>query len=207
MAQHKIKVSGTGCALVDLLYTNIRFNSHSFSKYTSQQTGDGGLSPGKLVFTEELEEFSGRPYSSILQEISTGVSPNTFNIGGPGLVSLIHAAQILPKDEFDVRFFGLTGNDPNADRIHELLQKTPLNVSNYQTGSGKPTPFTDVFSDPTFDNGQGERTFVNNIGAAWDYFPANLPDDFFNSDIVCFGGTALVPLIHDGLTGLQKKAK
>lgn len=207
MSLPKIKVSGTGCALVDLLYTNIRFNSHSFSKYTSQQTGDGGISPGKLVFTEELENFSGKPYPSILKEVSTCDSPNTINIGGPGLVSLIHAAQILPEDEFEVRFFGLTGNDPNADRIHELLQKTPLDVSNYKTGSDKPTPFTDVFSDPTFENGQGERTFVNNIGAAWDYSPDNLPDDFFHSQVVCFGGTALVPQIHDGLTQLLKKAK
>jgi sugar/nucleoside kinase (ribokinase family) len=207
MHHNKIIISGTGCALVDLLYTNIRFNSHSFSNYTSRQTGDGGLSPGKLVFTEELEKFSGKPYPSILKDITAGVSPNTFNIGGPGLVSLIHAAQILSADEFEVRFFGLTGNDPNADRIHELLQKTPLDVSNYQIGSDMATPFTDVFSDPTFNNGQGERTFVNNIGAAWDYSPDNLPDDFFNSLLVCFGGTALVPQIHDGLTQLLKKAK
>ena len=49
--------------------------------------------------------------------------------------------------------------------------------------------------------------FINSIGAAWDYRPEELDDDFFNSDIVVFGGTALVPLIHDDLTSLLKKAK
>ena len=32
--------------------------------------------------------------------------------------------------------------------------------------------------------------------------PDELDDDFFNSDIVVFGGTALVPLIHDNMTTL-----
>jgi sugar/nucleoside kinase (ribokinase family) len=73
--------------------------------------------------------------------------------------------------------------------------------------SERPTPFTDVFSDPTYDNGNGERTFVNNIGAAWDYLPGMIADDFFHSHIVCFGGTALVPKIHDDLTSLLYKGK
>jgi hypothetical protein len=41
------------------------------------------------------------------------------------------------------------------------------------------------------DGGHGGRTFVNNIGAAWKYFPENLTHDFFDSQIVCFGGTFL----------------
>jgi sugar/nucleoside kinase (ribokinase family) len=59
--------------------------------------------------------------------------------------------------------------------------------------SKKPTPFTHVLSDPDFDNGHGERTFINNIGAAWDLTPEFLPDAFFESDMVCFGGTAITP--------------
>ena len=57
------------------------------------------------------------------------------------------------------------------------------------------------------DGGHGERTFVNNIGAAWDYYPEYLNRSFFDSHIICFGGTALVPQIHDNLTRLLAKAK
>jgi sugar/nucleoside kinase (ribokinase family) len=49
--------------------------------------------------------------------------------------------------------------------------------------------------------------FINSIGAARDYYPDELDDDFFCSEIVVFGGTALVPNIHDHLTTLLKKAK
>jgi len=64
-----------------------------------------------------------------------------------------------------------------------------------------------VLSDPSYDNGHGERMFINSIGAARDYYPDELDDDFFCSEIVVFGGTALVPNIHDHLTTLLKKAK
>ena len=69
------------------------------------------------------------------------------------------------------------------------------------------TPSTVVLSDPSYENGHGERMFLNSIGAAWDYKPDELDDDFFNSDIVVFGGTALVPQIHDSMTSLLRKAK
>ena len=207
MSPDKIIISGTGCALADYLYLNISFHSPEFVNYLSKEVGDGGLSPGRLVFTEELERFSGEAYPEILKKITGGASPHLINIGGPGLVSMIHMAQMLNKNEFEVRFFGQTGKDETAARIFGLLQKTPLEITNYQANSDLPTPFTDVFSDPDFDDGNGERTFVNNIGAAWDYFPESLPDRFFDSNIVCFGGTALVPRIHDALTVLLKKSK
>ena len=73
--------------------------------------------------------------------------------------------------------------------------------------SDNQTPSTVVLSDPSYDNGHGERMFINSIAAAWEYGPDNLDDDFFNSDIVVFGGTGLVPQIHDNLTSLLKKAK
>jgi len=203
----KIIVAGTGCALADYLYTGVRFNTTQFQKYLSRQTGDGGLTPGKLVFTEELEKFSGIPYAEICHEITRGQSPDAFNIGGPGLVSLINASQLLNNEKFEVRFYGGTGNDDTATLIEELVRKTPLNVDHYRNISEKRTPFTDVLSDVTYDNNHGERTFVNNIGAAWDYTPDLLGGDFIEADIVCFGGTALVPQIHDNLTSLLKKAK
>jgi len=207
MQQEKIVISGTGCALADFLYTNVRFSSPVFLGYLSKKAGDGGLSPGKLVFTEEFEKFTGKPYPEVLNELTGNSAPDAFNIGGPGLVSMIHAAQMLEDENFQVKFYGSLGKDRTAQIIIDKVRSTPLDISNYQKVSEKPTPFTDVFSDSTFDNGNGERTFVNNIGAAWDYLPAMVPDDFFRSHIACFGGTALVPHMHDGLTLLLRKAR
>lgn len=207
MANKKFIISGTGCALADYLFTNVSFNSAPFQKYRSKKTGDGGLSPGKLVFAEELEEFAGIHYSKILDEITQGQPANSFNIGGPSLVSMIHVAQILTDDDSEVKFYGISGEDETSDRIRKMLEKTPVDFSNYLSGSKKPTPFTHVLSDPDFDNGHGERTFINNIGAAWDLTPDILPESFFESDIVCFGGTALTPNLHDNLHFLLKKAK
>lgn len=193
--------------MADFLYTKIRFDGTAFLNYLSKKAGDGGLSPGKLVFTEDLEHFAGKPYPEILEEITSGEAPDSFNIGGPGLVSLIHAAQLLDRNDFIVRFYGGLGKDGTAEKILGLVKRTPLDISNYRTTGAKASPFTDVLSDPSYDNGHGERTFVNNIGAAWDYTEEFLNDDFFNSEIVCFGGTALVPKIHEQLSSLLAKAK
>ncbi len=203
-----IIISGTGCALADYLYTGVRFNSPQFQKYSSKKSGDGGLSPGKLVFTEEIESLSGNPYSLILKELAGDRPPDGFNIGGPGLVSMINVSQLLRNDEFTVRFYGGRGDDKTATALSKKIKNNiPLDISNYLIVSNKPTPFTDVLSDSTFNQGQGERTFINNIGAAWDYSPDFLDDDFFKSHVVCFGGTALVPHIHDNLDSLLSKAK
>jgi mannitol-1-phosphate 5-dehydrogenase len=207
MKSKKIIISGTGCALGDFLYNGISFDSPGFKRFISDKTGDGGLSPGKLVFTEELEEFSGCSYSEIIKSIVGERLPDSFNVGGPSLVSLIHASQMLDNEEYEVKYFGTAGADDIALKIFDIVRKAPLNIDNYLTNKSKISPFTDVFSDPGYDNGHGERTFVNNIGAAWDYKPGQLTDDFFNSEIVCFGGTALVPQIHDNLLLLLSRAK
>ncbi len=207
MPPEKIVVTGTGCALADFLYNGVSFDSPAFKRYLSKQQGDGGLSIGKLVFIEEFEKFAGKPYGEILKEITGKLVPDSFNIGGPGLVSLIHAAQLLDQDRYKVRFFGSMGNDDVAQRIVRSVNRAPLDITHYKPFSSKPTPYTHVFSDPDYDQGHGERTFVNNIGAAWDYLPEMLSDDFYNSHIMCFGGTALVPEIHDSLDALLKKAK
>ena len=102
----KIIVAGAGCALADYLYTGVRFNAPHFQKYASHKTGDGGLTPGKLVFTEELEKFSGIPYYEICYEITGGQLPDAVNIGGPGLVSLINASQLLNKEKFEGKSIG-----------------------------------------------------------------------------------------------------
>ncbi|MDQ1296584.1 MAG: hypothetical protein QG611_562, partial [Bacteroidota bacterium] len=169
MSHKKIVVSGTGCALADFLYNDIPFHGSEFTEYISRNAGDGGLSPGKLVFTEELEKYSGQSYKEILKKITHGNPPDAFNVGGPSLVSLIHLSQMLDINDYQVKFFGMAGQDETAELIFRIVRGTPLNINNYLSSAGKPTPFTDVFSDPGFDNGVGERTFVNNIGAAWDY--------------------------------------
>lgn len=202
----KIVISGTGCALVDNLYANIDFSHEKFKKYLSKDHADGGLSPGRLVFTEDLENFASNTIDDILREITENKAPDSFNIGGPSLVSLINASQLLYNSNAEIKFYGALGKDIFGQRIIDGLKTIDINLSNYKRFNS-PTPFTDVFSDPTYDHGRGERIFVNNIGAAWEYRPSDLDDAFFESDITVFGGTALVPNIHDHLTELLIKAK
>ena len=114
---NKIIISGAGCALADLIYNRVSFTSPGFQKYISKQTGDGGLSPGKLVFTEELEKFSGKHYPEILKEIVGNRLPDKMNVGGPSLVSMIHVAQMLDKENFEVKVYAMGGNDEHTDQI------------------------------------------------------------------------------------------
>ena len=201
-----IKISGTGCALVDYLYQPVSFTGEIFNRYRSLQSGDGGLEPGKLVFKDEFEKFSGEDYLKVRGEITQGQPPVTLNIGGPSIVSLIHAAQMLAGSPAEVYFYGSKGCDEGSAFIDERLKKTPLKTGKYKSVN-QYTPFTDVLSDPYYDNGHGERIFINNIGAAWELYPDDLDDAFFESDIVVFGGTALTPPIHQLLLELLKKAK
>lgn len=202
----KIRISGTGCALADNLYSGIDFNSKAFKKYFSQKPGDGGLAPGALVFTEEFQEFAGVPFSQFLNEITGGKAPDGFNVGGPSLVSLIHCSQLTANDEIEIQFFGAVGQDTVGEQILDKMQGFDMDLSNYKVFPD-PSPVTEVFSDPDFHDGAGERIFINNIGAAWKLTPDDLGETFFESDITVFGGTALVPQIHDHLTELLQKAK
>lgn len=202
----KIIVSGVGCCLVDLLYNGIDFSSETIQPFLSKQRGDGGLTPGHLVFQEEFEIYCRSPLDHVLNKIKGTRPHDKINIGGPSIVSLIHLAQLTGKDKCEVRFYGRGGNDEIGHYLLRSLKKTPIVLKDYELIENR-TPSTIVLSDPTYDYGHGERAFLNSIGAAWDYSPEELDDDFFNSDIVVFGGTALVPQIHDGLTSLLKKAK
>ena len=199
-------ICGTGCALADFLYTNVDFSDPVFRKYLSKHSGDGGLSPGRLVFTGEFEKFAGVEFGDFLKEVTGGKKPDRFNIGGPSLVALIHAAQLLTGQPVSVRFFGARGKDETGARILEDLKKLPVDISGYRILNAT-TPFTDVFSDPGYDHGVGERIFVNNLGAAELYTPRDLPEEFFSADMTIFGGTALVPQIHDHLSGLLSRAR
>ena len=202
----RFKISGTGCALVDYLFTPVNFADRAFKRYLSKKPGDGGLSPGKLVFKEEFDQFTKEAYDQVRDKITQGKPPVTLNIGGPSIVSLIHAAQMLHGFPAQVNFCGGKGNDEGSTFIEEKLAQTPLKIGHYKT-AGQHTPSTDVLSDPDFDDGHGERIFINTIGAAWEFKPTDLDDSFFDSDMVVFGGTALVPHIHASLGQLLPKAK
>lgn len=202
----QFRISGVGCSLGDNVYNRVDFSSPAFTKFLSVTEGDGGMSPGRLVFTEELEQFSLMSYAQILKELTGGREPDTFNLGGPSIVSLINAAQLLDPEQTEVAYYGVAANDELGRKIFALAHRTPVNIDNYLCIPGI-SPFTDVFSDPDFDLGRGERTFVNNIGCAWSYSPDQLPDSFFSADLIVFGGTALVPQIHDALPQLLKRCK
>ena len=202
----KITISVTGCCLVDRLYNNISFTDPSISRYISKNRADGGLNPGHLVFKEEFEKFCNEDFSQALENITKGKKYDKINIGGPGIVPMIHVRQLLHATNTECCFYGIGGNDDDGKFIISIMEKLNLSMENYHL-SENITPSTIVLSDPEYDKGHGERIFINTIGAAWDYSPEKLGDNFFSSEIVVFGGTALVPSIHDNLTELLKTAK
>lgn len=201
-----ISVSGVGCCLVDRVYNKISFNSKLFSVYQSKKRGDGGLIPGRLVFKEEFESYMGKGLEEVLEELTNKRPADKINIGGPGIVAMIHAAQIAYDGNFTFHFYGRGGIDEDGRYLLEAIKKTPVLSDNYLLGDDV-TPSTIVLSDPAYDNGAGERIFINTIGAAWNLQAESLDDRFFSSDVVVFGGTALVPSIHDHLTAILIKAK
>ena len=173
----------------------------------SKKAGDGGLEPGKLTFEEELERFAGQSFASdILPRLTEGQKADKENIGGPCVVALINASQLAYK-ESEVSFYGCRGDDEVGVGLLEKLSQTRLDLSHYRIEKNSETASTSVLSDPNYDNGHGERTFVNTIGASWNYLPDEVDESFYDSEICVFGGTALVPRIHQGLTEMLKKAK
>jgi sugar/nucleoside kinase (ribokinase family) len=196
---------------MDFLYPKADFSAPAFKEKLSRKDGDGGLAVGKLVFAENFEKFVNMPYESALGEIAGGTP--SYNLGGPAVVSIVHAAQIL-GDTAEVSFYGARGDDSTGGLVEEALSRAGFGPA----GGAKPpyyalkpcrgpTPRTDVLSDPGYDNGHGERTFINLIGAAGEFGPEDLDDGFFDADIIAFGGTALTPKIHDSLAGLLGRAK
>jgi sugar/nucleoside kinase (ribokinase family) len=192
-----VRISGLGCTLLDFVYNGIDFSSPVFRKYSSREAGDGGLMPGQLVFLEDLEKFAGLEFETIIRDIAGDRDPDAFNVGGPAIVSVIHAAQLL-GGESDIRFLAAIGNDWVGQRILDILSHTPVSSRDFVRKDAR-TPFTNVLSDPEYNGGRGERTFINNLGAAGELVPEDLPEGFLQGDILALGGTALVPQVHDRL--------
>ena len=202
----KMIVSGVGCCLVDRLYNHLSFGSDVFAPFLTRTKGDGGLAPGRLVFKEEFDRFAGVDFLRTLPQLTSGRQAETMNVGGPCIVALIHAAQ-LSGDAATCRFYGCHGDDEDGRFLRSALKKTPVDTTAFRLEKGDVTASTIVLSDPGYDNGNGERAFINAIGASWKYRPDELDDAFFASDAVVFGGTALVPQIHDALTELLAAAR
>lgn len=196
---------GAGCCLIDYLYAAADFSSPAFSSCRSGREGDGGLTPGRLVFAEDFERFVGKPYEAVLSELVGGAAPDRHNLGGPSVVALAHAAQLRGLAGDRVRFFGVRGEDPTGRLVLDALGRLPFDQTEVSVAPG-PTARTDVLSDPSYDGGHGERTFINLIGAAGNYGPEDLPGDFYDAEVIALGGTALVPRLHDGLTTILDRA-
>ena len=148
----KIIVSGVGCCLVDLLFTNIDFGNDTIRPYLSKKRGDGGLTPGRLVFQEEFEKFCGTDFDEVLNIITGGRPHDKINIGGPSIVSLINLAQLIDKEYCEVRFYGRGGKDEIGRYLLSSLKKTPVVLKDYILIDNR-TPSTVVLSDPSYDNG------------------------------------------------------
>ncbi|MFP4378182.1 MAG: carbohydrate kinase family protein [Spirochaetales bacterium] len=198
-----LTIHGAGCCLMDFLYTGADFTAPAFTELASRSPGDGGLNIGGLVFAEHLASFADQPIAQLIESLAAGKDPDAQNVGGPAIVSLIHTAQVVP--EATVRFFGLLGNDEAGATIARTIDETPVDSTSIARAGGA-TPATHVFSDPSF-NGEGERLFVNQLGVANNEQSGQLPDRFFEADIVQFGGTALVPPLHSRLPEYLRRAK
>ena len=202
----RFTIAGTGCGLLDYIYGQVDFESAAFQRCRSRTHGDGGLEPGKLSFTEDFEAFTGRKLEPVLAEITAGKPVDAVNIGGPSIVALIHAAQILDPARFAIRYIGAVGADDEGAELRRQLSRTPLSEAELIVKSER-TPRTVVLSDPRFDHGRGERSFINTIGASGQLGEDDLDAEFFAADLVAFGGTAITPGLHDRLDRLLARAK
>lgn len=198
-------LSGIGCSLLDILYTRVDFSGPAFQRRLSKLPGDGGLVPGELVFTKDLEKFSVETYSNILRDITDGHEPSAINIGGPAIVALINVAQMVGA-QGTVNYFGFMGDDKLSDLLLEKLSWTPLVTDGYLQKKGR-TPSTDVLSDPHYGNDRGERTFICTKGIADNFCENDIPAKFYSSDIVLLGATAMVPKLHNELSSVLEKVK
>jgi len=204
--QRGVHIAGAGCALADYVFPCVDFGSASFTQYCTVSPGDGGLEPGHLVFRTDFEAFAGLDVETAIGRIGGDARTARFNVGGPSVVAMVIASQLLQGRPARVSFHGASGDDETGRRIRQTLAKTPLDIAGYRIMAG-PSPSTYVFSDPTYRGGQGERTFINTIGAAAQFAPEHLDDRFFQADIHAYGATALVPRLHAGLTQLLERSR
>ena len=148
-----MRINGAGCSLIDSIYMHSSYDDESFSALWSKQRGDGGLIEGGLVFSEDLEKFSHKNHQEILASLTKGRQPDVVNLGGPAVVAMVHAAQLLAEERVQVTFHGALGTDEFAQTMRSTIEKTPLHHS-FKIVKDKPTATTEVFDDPSRRNGK-----------------------------------------------------
>ncbi len=201
-----MKIAGIGCCTLDYLYGDFRYDHPVFQQLLSRSPGDGGIIPGGLVFSEDVEEFSGKSFVQLLKEMVGDAPPDAENLGGPSCVALVHASQMLGPEGDEVIYYGAVGDDPAGRKISGFLDRTPVKHQ-LLLRRGFLSPATLVLSDPTQHGGKGERSFINTIGAAGTVESKDVPEECYDADILLCGGTALVPRLHEQLDTVLKKAK
>lgn len=204
-------VAAVGCSLVDYLFPNASFSSPVFKRYASHSPGDGGLTPGHLVFAEDFARFHNGTLDEAMRAIVGSTIPAARNVGGPAIIALIHVAQSLARthaqgnNKVNCYFYGARGRDEVGQWLAET-GRAYVNMDNYREYDA-PTPSTWVLSDFSAANGQGERLFINTLGAAAIPDGSELESDFFSADLCLFAATALMPTLHARLGGLVRRAQ
>jgi sugar/nucleoside kinase (ribokinase family) len=201
----EIRISGIGCGLLDVIYPDADFTSVEFEKLRSKMPGDGGLSPGDLVFESALRDRFGVGGHEAAKRICAGAEP-ILNAGGPALVSLVHASQVLASEGIEVSYVGALGKDEAGDTVRTIVGQAPLHMNELDTRS-QTTAQTVVLSDPTASDGHGERAFINVIGVAAEITDRSIPDEFFSSSVNVYAGTALVPSLHSRLDAALSRSR
>ncbi len=201
-----MRVSGIGLNVVDALYMPVDFSGEIFQKYRSRKRGDGGVEPGRLVFADEFMRFAGTTWQKAMDELANGKGPVSRNIGGPSIVALILASQVLEGRDIEIEYSGAVGNDETGLWMLDRVAELPLTTPEFGMMEGE-TQVTLVLSDPAYDEGRGERSFIINLGVSNEYGPEHAPERVFDADIALFGATALVPRLHESLDDLVVRAK
>jgi len=201
-----MRIAGAGCCLIDSIYMHCSYTDEAFKKLWTKRRGDGGLIEGGLVFSEDLQQFANKPYRQILSELVGDRNPDVVNLGGPAVVALVHAAQILAPHHVEVSFYGAVGTDTLAKQVRDATGPCPLHMHLKEIPDQR-TATTEVFDDPSARHGKGDRSFINTIGAAGFFGPHDIPESFYDAEVVLLGGTALVPRLHDGMHTILEKAK
>jgi sugar/nucleoside kinase (ribokinase family) len=168
-----VKICGVGCSLLDLIYSDIDFQSRAFRRWSSKKPGDGGLIPGGLVFAKDLERFANTDLETIVKTITGKSSPDTMNLGGPAIAALVNTSQLSFDREIEIHFFAVRSNDAIGRHIAGFLTETTVKIDHYLVTDGI-SPATIILCDPAYDGGVGERSFINTIGVASSYGIENL---------------------------------
>lgn len=196
MANPAFRIHGTGFGLADVIHSPSDFDSPRYAPYRA------AMPMGTVVFVDDLAAASGRAREQVIADLEAGEA--SFAAGGPGLASMVLAAQLLRPARMPVTYYGLSGDDAAASRVRTLLARTPLDMSGYRQRLGN-TPVTHVFSDARAQGGDGDRCFVHEPGVSME--PELLGESFHQATFNVYAGTALMPRLHAALPALLAKSR